>query len=77
MSENQVIVLQGETGSGKTTLIDIILGVLQPTNGKIFVDNEEINENNLANWHSQIGYIPQDIYLIDDSIKKNIAIGID
>ena len=77
IKKGQSIGIIGKTGSGKTTLIDIILGVLQPTNGKIFVDNEEINENNLANWHSQIGYIPQDIYLIDDSIKKNIAIGIE
>ena len=68
----------GATGSGKSTLVDIILGLLPPSNGQVLVDgnNININNNHLA-WQSQIGYIPQDIYLIDDTIKRNIAFGID
>ncbi len=65
----------GATGSGKSTLIDIILGLLEPTNGEIQVDENNIKYNYSA-WQKQIGYIPQDIYLIDDTIRKNIAFGI-
>ena len=64
--------LIGESGIGKTTLINIILGLIQPTNGSIQVDGINILEN-IKNWQSQIGYVPQDIYLSDDTIKKNIA----
>ena len=64
--------LIGESGIGKTTLINIILGLIQPTNGSIHVDGINIFEN-IKNWQSQIGYVPQDIYLSDDTIKKNIA----
>ena len=64
--------LIGESGIGKTTLINMILGLIQPTNGSIHVDGINIFEN-LKNWQSQIGYVPQDIYLSDDTIKKNIA----
>ncbi len=65
----------GTTGSGKTTLVDLISGLLQPTNGEIVSSNININDNPIA-WQSKIGYIPQDIYLIDDTIKRNIAFGI-
>jgi ABC-type multidrug transport system fused ATPase/permease subunit len=64
--------LIGESGAGKTTLINIILGLMQPTSGSICVDGVDISEN-VKNWQSQIGYVPQNIYLSDDTIKKNIA----
>ena len=64
--------LIGESGIGKTTLINIILGLMQPTSGSICVDGVDISEN-VKNWQSQIGYVPQNIYLSDDTIKKNIA----
>ena len=68
----------GATGSGKSTLVDIILGLLPPSDGQVLVDGNNINiDNNHLAWQSQIGYIPQDIYLIDDTIKRNIAFGID
>ena len=68
----------GATGSGKSTLVDIILGLLPPSEGQVLVDGNNINiDNNHLAWQSQIGYIPQDIYLIDDTIKRNIAFGID
>ena len=64
--------LIGESGIGKTTLINIILGLIQPTNGSVHVDGVSIFEN-IKSWQSQIGYVPQNIYLSDDTIKKNIA----
>ncbi len=65
----------GRSGSGKSTLVDIILGLLEPEKGEIFVDGVNI-KNNKHSWQSYIGYIPQDIYLLDDTIKNNITFGI-
>ena len=65
----------GESGSGKSTLIDIILGLLNPTNGSIKIDNINIQQN-LRGWQNQIGYVPQDIFLTDDTLRKNIAFAI-
>jgi ATP-binding cassette, subfamily B, bacterial PglK len=66
----------GRSGSGKSTLVDIILGLLEPNNGKILVDEIDIKYNKHS-WQKNIGYIPQDIYLLDDTIKNNIVFGID
>jgi len=66
----------GKSGSGKTTLMDCILGLLIPTRGQVLVDGIDIHDQ-LAGWRSQIGYIPQHIYLTDDSLRKNIALGLD
>ncbi|MDA9882509.1 ABC transporter ATP-binding protein/permease [Alphaproteobacteria bacterium] len=65
----------GESGAGKSTLIDIFLGLLKPISGSIKVDNKEINTN-ISSWQKKIGYVPQDIYLIDDTLRQNIAFGI-
>ena len=65
----------GATGAGKSTLIDIILGLLEPSSGEVNVDHKNIKENYLM-WQKQIGYIPQDIYIIDDTIRANVAFGI-
>jgi ABC-type branched-subunit amino acid transport system ATPase component len=65
----------GGSGAGKSTLIDIILGLLVPTGGAVFVDQVNINDG-LKSWRSNIGYVPQNIFLIDDSLKKNIAFGV-
>jgi ABC-type multidrug transport system fused ATPase/permease subunit len=65
----------GESGSGKSTFVDLFLGILKPVKGKIFIDNIDIHSS-LINWQSLIGYIPQSVYLLDDSILKNIAFGI-
>jgi ABC-type multidrug transport system fused ATPase/permease subunit len=67
----------GATGSGKTTLIDIILGLLEAQNGIIKVDGEVITKQNLRSWQRSIGYVPQNIYLSDDTIAANIAFGIE
>ena len=71
---NSIVGLVGESGSGKTTLIDLLIGILNPSKGKIIVDGKDISLN-LREWQNNIGYIPQFIYLIDDTIKKNIALG--
>lgn len=65
----------GPSGSGKSTLIDIILGVLIPDSGTIFADDRPI-DTSMRGWQSQIGYVPQTIFLTDDSIRRNIAFGI-
>jgi|TARA_B100000315_G_scaffold257260_1_gene305536 ABC-type bacteriocin/lantibiotic exporter with double-glycine peptidase domain len=65
----------GETGSGKSTLINLFTGLLKPSEGKIEVDGLNIFSN-LSEWHKKIGYVPQSIYLMDDTIKKNIAFGL-
>tara|TARA_X000000950_G_scaffold50596_1_gene59567 strand:- start:9623 stop:11416 length:1794 start_codon:yes stop_codon:yes gene_type:complete len=67
----------GKTGSGKSTMIDIILGLISPLKGKLIVDNKEINESNMQSWQKIIGYVPQQIYLSDSTIKENIAFGVD
>jgi ABC-type multidrug transport system fused ATPase/permease subunit len=67
----------GPTGSGKTTVVDIILGLLDPSEGLFSVDNNPINHKNKRSWQKSIGYVPQQIYLFDSSIEENIAFGID
>ena len=66
----------GSTGAGKTTLADIILGLLRPQSGRIAVDGEEIDETRLRAWQESVGYVPQDIFLTDASVTENIALGV-
>jgi ABC-type multidrug transport system fused ATPase/permease subunit len=68
--------LVGPTGAGKTTLVDIILGLLTPQKGEFSVDGVKIDENNIINWQKNLGYVPQHIYLSDDTIMNNIAFGV-
>ena len=75
IESHKTIGLVGLTGSGKTSLIDILLGLLIPTNGKILVDGKVLTPDNITSWQRNIGYVPQDIYLIDDTIESNIAFG--
>ena len=65
----------GATGSGKTTTIDIILGLLESQKGTLEVDGNIINNNNRRAWQNSIGYVPQQIYLADTTIAENIAFG--
>jgi len=65
----------GPTGAGKTTLADVILGLLVPTAGTILVDGHNLHDS-LAGWQRNIGYVPQTVYLIDDSIRRNVAFGV-
>lgn len=70
------VALVGPSGAGKTTLADILLGILLPTEGRVLVDGKDIQEN-LAGWQKDIGYVPQFIYLIDDTLRRNIAFGLE
>ena len=67
----------GQTGCGKTTTVDIILGLLEPQKGTLEIDGKVITKNNIRSWQSSIGYVPQHIYLSDDTIAANIAFGLD
>lgn len=67
----------GPTGSGKTTTVDIILGLLEPQKGSLEIDGNNITKKNIKQWQSSIGYVPQYIYLSDDTIAANIAFGED
>ena len=77
IKKGESIGIVGRTGSGKTTLIDLIMGLLIPTSGNFFIDNINlIEKNNLSlinTWQNQIAYVPQKIYLADDTFEKNIA----
>jgi len=69
--------LVGATGSGKTTTVDIILGLLEPQKGTLEVDGKVIDKHNIKAWQHSIGYVPQQIFLSDDTVAANIAFGID
>jgi ABC-type multidrug transport system fused ATPase/permease subunit len=71
-----IVGLVGATGSGKTTSVDLILGLLDPQKGNLFVDGQVIDSGNRREWQRCIGYVPQQIYLADDSISANIAFGV-
>jgi ABC-type multidrug transport system fused ATPase/permease subunit len=70
------IALVGSTGSGKTTTVDLLLGLLRPTAGQLRVDDTPITGGNIRSWQRTIGYVPQSIFLADDSVAANIAFGI-
>ena len=67
----------GSTGSGKSTLIDIIMGLISPDTGNILIDDEIINDENAYIWQAQISHVPQSIYLADATIEENIAFGVE
>ncbi len=69
--------LVGFTGSGKTTTVDLILGLIEPQSGEIYFDGQVVDENNRRRWRKSFGYVPQNIYLADDTICANIAFGVD
>ena len=75
VSHGSTVGLIGTTGAGKSTLVDIILGLLAPTEGVVRVDGKDIQAH-LRGWQDQIGYVPQSIYLTDDTLARNVAFGI-
>ena len=75
IKKNTSVAFIGPTGAGKTTLADIILGLLPPQSGRILADDTDVYEN-LKAWHHGTGYIPQDIYLTDGTVRENVAFGI-
>ncbi|ECL2348730.1 TPA: ATP-binding cassette domain-containing protein [Campylobacter coli] len=75
IKKGEKIAFIGESGCGKSTLVDIIIGLLSPREGRVLVDKNELNIKNVKNYRQKIGYIPQNIYLFNDSIAKNISFG--
>lgn len=73
--KNKSVAFIGPSGGGKTTLADILLGILAPVSGKVLADGVDISLNKPA-WYRKLGYIPQTIYLLDDTIKNNIVFGV-
>jgi ABC-type multidrug transport system fused ATPase/permease subunit len=67
--------LVGSTGSGKTTVVDLLLGLFTPTTGEILIDGRRLDDSTVASWRSRIGYVPQHIFLSDDTVARNIAFG--
>ena len=76
ISKGDKIGIIGESGSGKSTLLDILMGLLPTEKGEILIDGKSI-KNNLSGWQKNIGCVPQDVFILDDSLKKNIAFGLD
>jgi len=76
ISAKSTVGFVGLTGAGKTTIIDIILGLLSPQQGALLVDDIELNQHTIASWQRKIGYVPQSIYLTDDTVAHNIALGV-
>jgi len=75
IKEGEVIGFAGSSGAGKSTLINLLLGLLKPSEGKICSNGNDIYQD-IGKWRSKIGFIPQDIYLSDDTIRNNIALGL-
>lgn len=75
IKKKDFIAIIGKTGSGKTSFLNILMGLVKPSTGQVLIDNLNIN-NNLISWRKKIGYVPQDITLIEDTLYKNIAYGI-
>lgn len=76
IKKNSSVALVGSTGAGKTTLIDIIIGLLAPQYGSLLVDGIAVSGDNLPYWQQKIGYVSQHIYLCDDTVTRNIAFGV-
>ncbi|MRJ07048.1 MAG: ABC transporter ATP-binding protein, partial [Epsilonproteobacteria bacterium] len=75
IKKGEKIGILGESGCGKSTLLDIIIGIYKPQKGKVIIDNTLLTEKNVKSWRKKIGYIPQNIYLIDGSVAENVAFG--
>jgi len=75
--KNSSVALVGTTGAGKTTIVDITLGLLTPQQGSLIVDDVPVTDANLRAWRRKLGYVPQDVFLSDDTITRNIAFGLD
>ena len=76
IQKNMSIGFIGSTGSGKSTLIDLLLGLHRPTSGRLLIDGQPLTPELIPSWQATIGYVPQEIFLIDDTIARNIALGV-
>ena len=74
ISAGDSIGFMGASGAGKTTLVDVLLGLLEPQQGEIFYNDKKLKD--IKTWQSQVAYLPQQVFLIDDSLRNNIALGV-
>ena len=77
LPKNAIVGIKGTTGSGKSTFVDLVMGLLEPSEGLVIVNGHTLNNQNLNQWQKQITHVPQNIFLTDDTITKNIALGLD
>jgi len=75
VKKGEKVAITGESGGGKSTLIDIITGIHKPVSGKIFIDDTVLSDKNIRSWRRKIGYIPQSIYLFDGTVAENVSFG--
>lgn len=75
IKKGEILGIVGPSGSGKSTIADLLLGIIEPDEGKLFIDNVPINRNNLKSWQNIIGFVPQQTFLSEASIAENIAFG--
>jgi ATP-binding cassette subfamily B multidrug efflux pump len=75
IKKGSTLAILGTTGSGKTTLIQLLLRLFDPTEGNIFIDGQNLKQIDLSKWKNKIGYVPQDVFLFSDTIENNIAFG--
>jgi len=75
INKGEKIAFTGESGGGKSTLVDIIIGIHKPLSGTVFIDETPLNNDNIRSWRKKIGYIPQNIYLFDGTVAENVAFG--
>ena len=76
IKNGDVVGIKGSSGAGKTTYVDLLLGLLEPVSGDILIDGVKLSDANINSWREKISYVPQTAYLIDDTIRANIAFGI-
>lgn len=74
IKKGQTIAFIGSTGSGKTTLVDLIVGLLEPTAGSLKIDGKKLAQEHIATWRDQLAYVPQEVFLFDDTILRNITL---
>ena len=74
INKNSCLGIYGKSGVGKTTLVDIICGLIEPQDGQIYIDNKELNNFNKSNWQKKISYVSQNFYMLNDTIKNNITL---
>ena len=77
ISDRKIVGIVGATGSGKSTLLNLLLGLIQPGRGAMYVGSTLLSSTNIKNWQQTIGYVPQHIYMSDDTVAANVALGVD
>lgn len=76
IAANTTVGIVGSTGAGKTTALDVLLGLFIPQTGNLLIDNKAVSQANVRMWQKNLGYVPQSIYLIDDTVSRNISLGV-